>query len=79
MKLNEGPTNPIPRGTGVTGYQVQFTLPVDNPVNKVRKTRKNHVIIFDIPINFPDVHNLGYADLLLAADAAEKLTAIDNP
>jgi hypothetical protein len=61
-----------PTGESPVGYQVQFTLPVNNPVSNVRKIRRKRLIHFEVPINFPEVHKLGYADLLEAAENAEK-------
>lgn len=52
----------------MTSYQVQFCLPVDNPENKVRMTKRKGSIVFEVPINFPDAHNMGFQDLLAAAE-----------
>lgn len=50
----------------MTHYQVQFTLPVDNPVNNVRKTVVKGGYIFEVPLNHPDAHNMGFMDLIAA-------------
>lgn len=52
----------------MTCYTVQYVLPVDNPVNKVRVTRGKDAMIFEVPINYPDAHNLTFRDLLQAAE-----------
>ena len=75
LKLNKI----LPRGKEITGYTVQFTLPVDNPVYNVRKTKRNGVIIFEVPINHPTAHMMGFSDLLLAVEASEKLASIHTP
>jgi hypothetical protein len=40
---------------------------VDNPVNKVVKTVRKGFVRFEVPINHPDAHNMGFQDLLEAA------------
>lgn len=70
-KLNES----LPRGKRITGYEVQFTVPVDNPVNNVRKRKRNGVLIFEVPINHPLAHSLTFSDLLLAVEQFEKFQA----
>lgn len=77
--LHSAAAKHLPRGSGVTGYQVQYVMPVDNPVNNVRKRRVKNVIIFDVPVNHPLAHSLGFSDLLLAVEAAEKLVSIHSP
>jgi hypothetical protein len=52
----------------MTTYIVQFTLPVDNPGSNVVITRANKVVQFDVPINHPDAHNMGFMDLIAAAE-----------
>ncbi len=52
----------------MTTYTVQYILPVDNPVSNVSMERKKSVTIFLVPINHPDAHNMGYADLIAAAE-----------
>jgi len=51
-----------------TSYTVQFELPVDNPVNKVRTTCGKDTKTFFVPINYPDIHTLTYSQLVLAAE-----------
>lgn len=58
-------------------YKVQFSLPVDNPVNNIRMTRKKTVIEFEVPINTPDLANLGYS--FLAANAVETVAPTEAP
>jgi len=52
----------------MTTYNVQFELPVDNPVNNVAMRRGKRSITFYVPINHPRAHNMGYQDLLAAAE-----------
>lgn len=62
-----------------TGYVVQFCMPVDNPVNNVRKRREKGVVIFDVPINFPNIHNLTYVQLYLASEETAKSATFHRP
>lgn len=57
-------------------YQVQFVLPVNNPEDNVVRTRKRGVIHFEVPINHPDINNLGIQKLLEVAHDTEKLTLL---
>jgi hypothetical protein len=52
----------------MTSYSVQYSLPVDNPVNNVSKQTGKGFIRFTVPINHPDAHNLGFQDLLAASE-----------
>jgi len=52
----------------VTKYLVQYTLPCDNPVNSVSMKRGKGVCSFQVPINHPDAHRMGFSDLLAAAE-----------
>lgn len=52
----------------MTTYEVQFVLPVDNPEKNVRITRVKGSCSFEVPINHPDAHNMGFQDLLAAAE-----------
>jgi hypothetical protein len=58
----------------MTTYTVQFILPVDKPENNVSMTRSKKHITFDVPINYPDAHNLGFRDLLAAAELSGLFT-----
>lgn len=58
----------------MTTYSVQYSLPVDNPTMNVSITRKKHCVMFLVPINHPDAHNMGYQDLI----AATELSGIVN-
>lgn len=49
---------------GIKGFRVQFTLPVDNPVDKVTMDVKNRFLHFEVPINHPDLHNLDLCKLI---------------
>ena len=52
----------------MTSYTVQFSLPVDNPVNKVSVTRKKSHLTFDVPLNHPEAHKMNLMDLIAAAE-----------
>lgn len=56
----------------MTTYSVQYTLPVDIPSVSVRMIRNKGVITFQVPINHPDAHNMGFQDLLAAVDLGKK-------
>lgn len=58
----------------MTRYDVQFELPVNDPVNNVRMKRSRGVIHFFVPLNHPNAHNLGLADLMLAVERIDLLT-----
>ena len=60
----------------MTTYAVQFQLPVDKPENNVRLTKEKHTWIFDVPINHPDAHNMGYEDLIAAAELSGRLVLL---
>jgi len=62
-----------------TGYVVQFCMPVHNPVNNVRRFRRKHGYLFEVPINAPDIHKLTYADLLIMSEEAENSATIHSP
>lgn len=65
----------------MTQYEVQFILPVNNPEKNVRVTRAGKTITFEVPINHPDAHNLGFMDLLAAAELSGLLglpTGLNN-
>jgi hypothetical protein len=59
-------------------YSVQFSLPVDNPENNVLMTRGKNVIRFEVPINHPDVHNLGIQKLLEIAHDTTKVVLLTD-
>lgn len=52
----------------MTRYQVQYDFPVENPVSNVSIYRGKEVIEFLVPLNHPDAHNMGFQDLLAAAE-----------
>jgi len=56
------------------GYEVQYILPVDNPVNNLSMKRRKGWTTFFVPINTPDAHNLGYAELIHMCASAELST-----
>lgn len=58
----------------MTHYTVQYTLPVDNPVNNVSGSKKNGCYYFQVPINHPDAHNFGFLDLIAAVELSGLIT-----
>lgn len=58
----------------MTSYEVQFILPVDNPVNNVRMSRRGKVVTFEVPINHPEAHKMGFMDLMTAAELSGLFT-----
>lgn len=58
----------------MTTYTVQFTLPVDNPMNNVLIERRKGHMTFLLPLNYPDAHNMGFKDLLAAAELSGLFT-----
>lgn len=52
----------------MTTYIVQYVLPVDNPEKNVLITRCDKAVHFEVPLNHPDAHNMGFQDLLAAAE-----------
>lgn len=52
----------------MTMFQVQFVLPVDNPEKNVRVTKRKQLFTFEVPVNHPDAHQMGFMDLLAAAE-----------
>jgi hypothetical protein len=60
----------------MTRYNVQFEMPVNDPVNNVRMRKARGVIHFFVPLNHPDAHNLGLCELLLAVERSEKFTVL---
>lgn len=58
----------------MTSYHVQFILPVDNPGSKVSMTRSKGHMTFEVPINHPEAHKMGFQDLVAAAELSGLLT-----
>lgn len=56
-----------------TRYEIQYTIAVNNPENKVYAKCEKGVWKIHIPINYPFVHNLSLRELLDVADAARLL------
>lgn len=64
-----------------TAFQIQFTLPVNKPEENVWKRRKGKVVHFEVPINLPDIENVGYRQLIEMAEYSAGLalsTALNN-
>lgn len=57
----------------MTRYEVQFELPVENPVSNVGICKRKGVTIFLVPINHPDAHNMGYQDLIAATELSGRI------
>lgn len=62
-----------------TRYEVQFTIPCEEPENNVRRKFKRGTYCFEVPINHPLAHNLGYQDLLAAAIRYEGIHTVHRP
>lgn len=58
----------------MTSYCVQYKLPVENPVSNVSLRRGNGQYIFEVPINHPDAHKMGFMDLLASAELSGLIT-----
>lgn len=52
----------------MTEYSVQYVLPVDNPEKKVLVTKRKGCYSFEVPVNHPEAHSMGFMDLLAAAE-----------
>jgi hypothetical protein len=50
----------------MTKYEVQFTLPCEDPVNNVKRGTGKRSHVFEVPINHPAAHNMGFQDLIAA-------------
>lgn len=68
LKLHHVVTPP----TSFHGWEVQLTMPVDNPVYNVRMKSKKRCYIFEVPINYPNVHNAGFEELFQAQARSKK-------
>ena len=64
---------------GMTSYQVQFVLPVDNPEKNVRRSCEKGTWTFEVPINYPNAHNLSYMDLVAACELSGLFTVPTSP
>jgi hypothetical protein len=52
----------------MTCYEVQYVLPVDNPEKNVRKRCGKFKNTYEVPINYPNAHNLSLLDLQAAVE-----------
>lgn len=62
-------------------YEIQLTMPVDNPENNVFVTVRKGVHIFEVPSNTQNIHSISLMDLIDAANNTELLrlsTALNN-
>lgn len=62
----------------MTRYEVQYVLPVDNPMSNVRMTRGKTRLLFEVPINYPDAHRLNFQDLVAAVELSGLHGVIHN-
>ena len=62
----------------MTTYTVQFELPVNNPEKNVRMKRGKGHLVFYVPLNHPDAHNMGFQDLI-AAQELSGLLVLSTP
>ena len=51
-------------------YQVQFSLPCEKPEDNIKIIRRKTIIIFEVPVNLPELHNVGYSQLLEFSERA---------
>lgn len=58
----------------MTQFTVQFTLPCENPEMNVSITKKSGTCSFQVPINHPKAHIMGFQDLLAAAQLSGLFT-----
>ena len=58
----------------MTRYDVQYVLPVNNPLMSVSRTVGKTVIHFEVPINHPDAHKMGFTDLMAATELSGLFT-----
>jgi hypothetical protein len=63
----------------ICGFSVQFTLPVDNPVDNVLRRRVKGGYVFEVPINTPSIHNLTLTQLLIMSEEAMNIHTVHNP
>jgi len=60
-------------------YVVQYVIPVNNPEDNVIAIRRKTVVIFEVPINLPDLHNLGYSQFVDLVERRERLALLAEP
>lgn len=64
----------VNRPTNFKGWSVQLLMPVDNPVYNVRMFHRKGVYTFEVPMNYPNVHNIGFEELFQAQARSKKFT-----
>lgn len=57
----------------MTRFEVQYVLPVNDPVNNIGVFQRKKFLTFLVPINHPNAHNIGLQDLLAAVERQELL------
>lgn len=57
----------------MTRFEVQYVLPVNDPVNNIGVFQRKKFLTFLVPINHPVAHNIGLQDLLAAVERQELL------
>lgn len=55
-------------------FSVQYIWPVNNPEYNVGMERGHRVFKFYVPINHPEAHNMGFQELLEAAQLSDSFT-----
>lgn len=66
----------------MTSYTVQYILPVDNPENNVRRLcskQTKWAVVYEVPINYPNAHNLSLLDLRAAVELSGLFTVSTEP
>lgn len=63
----------------MTRYEVQYELPVNNPLMSVAKRKHKRGTTFYVPVNHPHAHTMGYQELIEAAEASGLIRVTHNP
>lgn len=79
----ESGTGPIPLGAKEylknSSLTIQFTGPVNNPVDKVRSVRRETARVVVIPCNYPDILKITIADLILMKNDTKPIHIVHKP
>lgn len=70
--------NPNPMNAGEE-VRIQFIFACEHPVSNVRMYRRKGAWIFEVPVNFPDIHKLTLRDLLALSVVTEDVHTVHNP
>lgn len=63
----------------MTRYEVQYELPVNNPLMNVAKRKHKRGTTFYVPVNHPNAHSMGYAELIEACETSGLVRVINKP